>query len=157
MNGETITNKNFARLLAEFEQNYPAEAPSPRRVKDILQFLKNYALPYFTKNKLTELNEVEVTKLFDWRRQNYRRSPPSNSTILAEMSNFKVFADWCYRRGHFKKKVEFDRPHLVESPRAHFTEKDWAKLTRFLREWVKAAKHKSGPIVRDRSMLTNYI
>jgi integrase len=157
MIGEAVTSKNFPKMLAEFEQNYPAEAPSPKRVEDILQFLKNYALPYFSKNKLTELNEVEVTKLFDWRRQNYKRKPPSNTTILAEMSNFKVFADWCHRRGHFKKKVEFDRPSLVESPRSNFNEKDWAKLTRFLREWVKDAKHKSGPILRDRTMMTNYV
>ena len=157
MIGEAITHKNFAKLLAEFEENYPAEAPSPRRVEDILRFLKNYALPYFSKHKLTELNEVEVTKLFDWRRKNYKRTPPSNTTILAEMSNFKVFADWCYRRGHFKKKVEFDRPPLVDSPRSHFNEKDWAKLTRFLREWVKGAKQKSGPILRDRTMMINYV
>ena len=35
--------------------------------------------------------------------------------------------------------------------------KDWAKLTRFLREWVKGGKTKSGPIYRDRVMLTNYM
>ena len=41
--------------------------------------------------------------------------------------------------GSRKKKVEFDRPSLIESPRSHFNEKDWARLTRFLREWPKGA------------------
>ena len=157
MIGEAVTNKNFEKLLSEFESNYPAEAPSEKRVTDILQFLRNYASPYFAKNKLTELTEAEVTKLFDWRRANFKKKKPANTTILAEMSNFKVFADWCYRRGYFKKRVEFERPSLIESPRCHFTEKDWAILTRFLREWVKGAKGKSGPIYRDRLMLTNYV
>ena len=41
--------------------------------------------------------------------------------------------------------------------RPHFSGKDWGKLTRFLREWVKEGKTKSGPIHRDRVMLTNYV
>lgn len=157
MVGGAVTNKNFKKLLNEFATNYPAEAPSEKRVIDILQFLRNYASPYFTTNKLTELTEAEVTKFFDWRRVNFKKKSPSNTTILAEMSNFKVFADWCFRRGYFKKRIEFDRPSLIESPRCHFTEKDWSKLTRFLREWIKGAKGKSGPVLRDRLMLTNYV
>ena len=157
MMGETVTNRDFKKLLTDFETNYPSEAPSKRRVTDINLFLRSYALPYFTKNKLTELTEAEVTKFFDWRRANPKKKSPSNSTILSEMSHFKVFADWCYRRGYIKKRVEFERPSLIETRRPHFNEKDWAKLTRFLREWVKGAKGKSGPIVRDRVMLTNYV
>ena len=151
--GEAVTSHDFKKLLIEFESNYPSEAPSIRRVTDICLFLRGYALPYFTKNKLTELSESEVTKLFDWRRANPKKKSPSNSTILAEMSHFKVFADWCYRRGYLKKRVEFNRPSLNATRRPHFDDKDWTKLTRFLREWVKQGRMKSGPIYRDRVML----
>ncbi len=157
MIGETVTNRDFKKLFVNFEANYPAEAPSERRVADICLFLKNYALPYFSQNKLTELTEAEVTKFFDWRRINFKRKPPSNTTILAEMSHFKVFADWCYRRGYLKKRVEFERPSLAENPRSHFNDKDWVVLTRFLREWLKDGMRKSGPILRDRVMLTSYV
>jgi integrase len=157
MAGETITRKDFRRLLGEFEKNYPTEAPSQGRVNDICLFLKTYALPYFTKNTLTELTEAGVTRFFDWRRANPKRTTPSNATIRAEMSHFKTFSDWCYRRGYLGKQVEFRRPSLTENRRPHFNESDWTKLTRFLREWVKAAKGKSGPIYRDRVMLTNYV
>jgi integrase len=155
--GEAVTGHDFRKLLIEFETNYPSEAPSIRRVTDICLFLRGYALPYFTKNKLTELSEAEVTKLFDWRRANPKKKSPSNSTILAEMSHFKVFADWCYRRGYLKKRVEFNRPSLNQTRRPHFNDKDWTKLARFLREWVKQGRMKSGPIYRDRVMLTNYV
>ena len=81
MIGEAVTNKNLPKFLAEFEENHPAEAPSPKRVEDILQFLRNYPLPFFSKHKLTELNEVEVTKLFDWRRKNFKRKPQEEGRV----------------------------------------------------------------------------
>ena len=155
--GEALTSYDFKKLLNEFELNYPSEAPSEKHVIDICLFLRGYALPYFTKNKLTELSAAEVTKFFDWRRANPKRNAPSNATIRAEMSHFKTFADWCYRRGYFKKRIEFERPSLNENRRPHFNDNDWAKLTRFLREWVKDGRTKSGPIYRDRVMLTNYV
>ena len=121
------------------------------------RFLKTYALPYFSKAKITDVNDAEVVKFFDWRKTNGRRKAPKNTCILHDMSCFKTFLDWAYRRGHINKKIEFDRPKNDGERRPHFDAKDWAKLTRFLREWVKDAKTKSGPIVRDRVMLTNYV
>ena len=155
--GELVTSHDFNKLFLEFQSNYSAEAPSERRVKDICLFLRTYALPYFKKNKLTELSMAEVTRFFDWRRANPRKKTPSTATILAEMSHFKVFADWCYRRGYLKKRVELDRPSLKENRRPHFNDTDWSILTRFLREWVKQGRALSGPTYRDRIMLTNYV
>ena len=155
--GQAITAFDFKRLLNEFEASYPTEAASETRAARIFEFLHLYALPYFSKNRLTELNEHEIIKFFDWRRHNYKKKPPTNATIASEISNFTVFADWCYRRGYFKKRLEIERPSLVANRRPHFDDKDWAKLTRFLREWVKEGKNKSGPIYRDRLMLTNYV
>lgn len=107
--GEALTSHDFKKLLTEFSLSYPSEAPSEKRVVDICLFLRAYALPYFTKNKLTELSEFEVTKFFDWRRANPKRNAPSHATIRAEMSHFKTFADWCYRRGYFKKRIELEQ------------------------------------------------
>jgi len=148
--GEAVTSREFKKLLTEFETNYPSEAPSQRRVTDICLFLRGYALPYFTKNKLTELSEAEVTKFFDWRRANPKKKAPANSTILAEMSHFKVFADWCYRRKYLKKRVEFDRPSLNDSRRPHFNNVDWCLPSRRInfggRPWPDQFFARSGPV-----------
>ncbi len=119
--------------------------------------MRTYALPYFAKNKLTNLTEAEIIKFFDWRRANYKRKPPTNATIVSEMGKFKVFADWCHKRGYLANALQFDKPSVADNRRPHFNDKDWAKLTRFLREWVKDGKSKSGPIYRDRVMLINYV
>src|SRR4029078_3704238 len=122
--GESLTGYDFKKLLSEFELNYLSETPSKKRVTDICLFLRGYALPYFAKNKLTELSAAEVTKFFDWRRANPKRGAPSNATIRSDMTVFKTFADWCYRRGYFKKRIEFERrgSKMARQNEGRFTE-----------------------------------
>lgn len=63
--GQSVTGPDFKRLK-EFEENYPSEAQSARRAKGVCDFLRSYALPYFSKNRLTNLTEAEIIKFFDW-------------------------------------------------------------------------------------------
>ena len=155
--GEAITGQDFKKIFAEFTENYPREAASAKRAAAVCEFINCYALPYFSKMKITEITEPELAKFFDWRRTNYKKKPPSNATIVSDQGRFKVFTDWCFRRGYITKQVQFTKPSVPDNRRPHFDGKDWAKLTRYLREWVKGATGKSGAIYRERVMLTNYV
>ena len=155
--GKSITGPNLKRLVDEFETHSKSKGDQIKRDLAILAFLKTYAVPYFTKNKITEINPQEVARFFDWRRVNSIKKVPKETTIIHDMSQFRTFLNWCYQRGHLDKRIEFERPKHDGQRRSHFDQKDWQTLTRFLREWVKQGKHKSGPIVRDRVMLTNYV
>jgi integrase len=155
--GEAITGQDFKKVYEEFKESYPKEASSPKRAKAVLEFVKCYALPYFSKKKITELAEPEIVKFFDWRRANYKKKEPTNATIVSDQGRFKAFTDWCFKRGYLTKQLQFTKPSVPDNRRPHFDDKDWAKLTRFLREWVKGATGKSGAIYRERVMLTNYV
>lgn len=155
--GKAITGPNLNRLVEEFERNSNATGKQSNRDAAIVAFLKLYAVPYFAQNKITEISQKEIARFFDWRRQNSVKKAPKDATIIHEMSQLRTFLNWCFQRGHIDKKIEFDRPKHDAQRRPHFDGRDWTKLTRFLREWVKQAEHKSGPIVRDRTMLTNYV
>lgn len=155
--GEAITGANVAKVIADFAAVFPSEAASERRARTVIDFLKTYAEPYFVKKKITELTDADIHKFFDWRRLNTRKKTPTNTTIVSEMGQMKVFTDWCLKRGYITKPISYRKPATSDNRRPHFTEKEWGKLTRFLREWVKDGQHKSGPIYRDRLMLTNYV
>lgn len=155
--GQSVTGRDFKRLFEEFETSYPTEASSQKRAESVCEIIRSYAVPYFAKRRITELDEAEIAKFIDWRRVNYKKKIPTNATIVSEIGKLKVFIDWCDSRGYITKRILFPKPPVVENRRPHFNESDWTKLTRFLREWVKAAKGKSGPIYRDRVILTNYI
>ena len=155
--GQSVTGPNLARMAEEFETHSMAKGEPTNRDLAITAFLKTYAVPYFTKNKITDISAKEIAKFFDWRRANSRKKAPTEATILHETSQFSTFLRWCHRRGHLDREIRLDRPKQDGSRRPHFDAADWRKLTRFLREWVKRGEHKSGPIHRDRVMLTSYV
>jgi len=155
--GVAITGKDFKKVFEEFRHGYPNEAKSANSARDVIAFLEGYAVPYFSKVRITDLTEAEVTRFFDWRRQNGKRRKPSASTITIEMSHFNVFLEWSHKRGFIADRIALHPPSRENNPRTHFNSTDWGKLTRLLREWVKDARGKTGSTMRDRIMLTNYV
>ena len=144
-------------MVEEYETHIKAKGEPTKRELAILAFVKTYAVPYFTKNKITELTTGEIARFFDWRRQNSIQRAPKESTIIHGSSILRSFLDWCFRRNLIEKRIEIEKPKDDGTRRPHFDLKDWQKLIRFLREWIKQGIHKSGPIYRDRVMLTNYV
>jgi integrase len=144
-------------MVEDYETHLDARGAPTRRETAILAFLKTYAVPYFTKTKIADVTAPEVARFFDWRRANPRKKSPTESTIIHETSQFTTFLRWCHRRGHIAREIHIERPKRDGVRRPHFDSHDWKRLTRFLREWVKDGAHKSGPIYRDRVILTNYV
>lgn len=66
--GQAVSGKQITKLYDEFEEYFRTAAPSEYSFEYTTRFLKTYALPYFSKARITDLNEAEVTKFFDWRR-----------------------------------------------------------------------------------------
>lgn len=156
--GQSITVLNFEKMVDDFEQSSKAKGEPTKRDLAIIAFLRTYALPYFRKNKVTDLNTKEIALFFDWRRANPRRGKhPRETTILHETSQLSTFLNWCHRRGYIDRQIVLDKPKHDGERRPHFDAKSWATLTRFLREWVKQGESRSSTIHRDRVMLTSYI
>jgi len=155
--GQAVTGPSLKSLIADYETHITASGVSAKRQDSILALFRLYAVPYFTKKRVAALTQPEIASFFNWRRQNGRRKSPKNTTILYEMSQFKVFLEWCRRRGHLNTHIEMDRPKQDGQRRPHFDERDWKILTDIIPEWVDQGAHRSGPIYRDRVMLANYM
>src|SRR5450631_2808676 len=108
--GKSITGPNLKRLVEEFEEHSKATGKQSSRDVAIIALLKLYAVPYFAKRKISEINQQEIARFFDWRRQNSVKKAPKEATIIHEMSQIGTFLNWCYQRGHIDRKIEFERP-----------------------------------------------
>jgi len=158
LNGKSVRGKTFAQVWKDFEEQYPENNKAKARLELILGFLRRYAAPYFEKMRIDDINSVEITKFFDWRKANPIKTKPTNSTLISEMGVFKTFMDWAYQHGHASHKVEIEKPKNENNRRPHFDEREYSKLTRHLREWVKrGANTPGGGRVRARILLTNYV
>jgi hypothetical protein len=65
--GQAVTGASFKRLVEEFPETYRCEAASEAAHGAITPFPRAYAPPYFGNRRITELNEAEIIKFFDWR------------------------------------------------------------------------------------------
>ena len=190
--GQSVTGPSLKKMVDEYDASCRSKGELTKREQAVLDFLQTYAVPYFNKNKVSELSASEVAKFFEWRRLNSKKRVskdparalkekqrerlkkrlaakdpevegseksfiPSESTILHETSIFQTFLKWCFKRGLVSREISLDRPKQVINRRPHFDDKDWDTLTRFFRVWLKDAEGKSGPILRDRTMLKNYV
>jgi len=159
LSGKSVRSKTFVQVWKEFERQYPSDSPSKSRVEVVLAIMGRYAVPYFEKTRIDDIDDVAITKFFDWRKANgISKKKPTNTTLLFEMSVLKTFMTWCYKHGLTTHKVEIDRPTGEGNRRPHFDQRDYSKLTRHLREWVKQGETKpGGGRVRARILLTNYV
>jgi integrase len=122
--GQSITGPSFAKMVEEFETQSKVKGETTKRNLAIVAFLKTYAVPYFTKSKITDISAKEIAKFFDWRRANSKRKTPKETTILHETSQFTTFLRWCHQRGHLDREIHIQRPKQDGVRRPHFNAAD---------------------------------
>ena len=157
-NGSALQKPNFEKVFLQFKDRYQKEAVSARRYKEIVDTIERYGLPFFKGRTIGSINNAVMQEFLNWRRSNSKRAVSSSATINKDLGSMKTFFKWALRNGYVDRPIEFDKPKIKQNRRTHFDTRDWAKLTRFLREWVKqGGTGRGGGKERERILLTNYI
>jgi integrase len=78
----------------------------------------------------------------------------SDNSIKRIQSDLKHFLNWCVDEGYLDQLPRFPRSKSQPSRRPHFNSRDWRKLVRHLREFVKVNNRTT---LRHRSMLRDYV
>lgn len=110
--------------------------------------------PFVGTKSFDELDTAFLSKLISDLAERSSKGALSANTIRRIHSDLKHFLGWCVEEGYLEKVPPFPRIAGENARRPHFDEKDWRKLTRHLREFVKV---KNKATRRDRTMLVNYV
>jgi integrase len=157
-NGAAIQKPKFEKVFLQFKTRYRTEAPSERRYDEVISTIERYGIPFFKGRAIDSINNALMQEFMDWRRNNSKRAMSSPATVNKDLASFKTMFKWVFRNGIIDRPIEFDKPRVKQNRRPHFDSADWAKLTRFLREWVKQGKSsEGGGKIRERILLTNYV
>ena len=109
---------------------------------------------FFAKKTFDDLDTALLSRLTTSLSQESSKEHLSANTIRRIHSDLKHFFGWCVEEGYLDKVPKFPRVASEHARRPHFDEKDWRKLTRHLREFVKV---ENAATLRDRHMLVNYV
>ena len=152
-NGKDLRSKKVTVALTEFVKHLSEAEKHRSTLHDKLLFL-NRLQDFFTGTRLNEVNTKTLIELNEWLREKARNKTLSQSSIKRYTANLKQFFDWCVDNGQLQSLPKLPKLRIEGNRRPHFDNKDWALLTRQLREFVKSD---NPHIVRDRTMLANYV
>lgn len=110
--------------------------------------------PFLERKSFDDLSTSLLSKVVDEQIALTKKGTLSPNTIKRTYTDLKHFLQWCIEEGYIKELPRFPKVNGVASSRPHFDAKDWAKLTRQLREFVKV---ENGAVRRDRMMLRDYV
>lgn len=156
--GGVLRAKSCERVYEDFKDSYKTIARSEKRWSDVCDNLERYVLKFLGSRAIDAIDSATVSQYVDWRAKNFLRKPPGNNTIRMELTCFRAFCDWAWRRGYTKNIIDWQAPSLDKNRRPHFTRGDWSKLTRFMREWTrKGQTGEGGGKYRERLLLCQYV
>lgn len=107
--------------------------------------------------KLKTFDEIDtplVAEMMETISKQSRKGKLSPNTIKRTQSHLKLMMNWWVDNGYLEKVPAFPKVSAKKNRRPHFDTRDWSKLTRYLREFIKIDH---GPVRRDRMLLVNYV
>ena len=151
--GQDLNSKRATAALKEYIQYVEStEPPSASRYIKLL-FLNKW-LNFFGNERVKDINTPKLIAMNDWTRENSKRKQLSPNTIKRLSTYQKQFFHWCVERAYIDALPRFPSLKTEANRRPHFDRRDYSKLTRHLREFVKEAPPW---VLRDRTMLVNYV
>ena len=133
-----IHHKSFLVVMREWEESVrKSSTKSPKLIDDYIEKMERYAVPFFKRfSGIGEIREVHLEEWIDYRRSNYLRSRPKDTTITRELAGIKQVFEFAVSREYLPTRLKFPVVGSPPHPRPAFTTDQYRKLYRGLRESV---------------------
>lgn len=148
--GGQLKTRTFKQVCEEWKA-YVKEHGRTRRDGSwdtTIERIDSYALEYFGAKRIDEIREADFTAYWAWRRQNYSKKPPTNSTLKRERTSIMPVFKFALSKGYILKLPETNTPRVKTGRRPTFTEQEWKSIETASRKWLAEAKGTA--VYRDR-------
>ncbi len=152
LTGETVVGKRIGPAIDAYVRRIEADKERLSIRYKIL--LMNRIKPHWAKKMFEDISPSMISKLVDKLIENSRNGRLSPNTIKRIYSDLKHFFQWTVEEGYLDKMPRFPKTNGEAARRPHFDPRDWQRLTRHLREFVKV---ENKAVQRDRKMLVDYV
>ena len=119
-----IHHKSFLVVMREWEQSVrKSSTRSPKLIDDYIEKMERYAVPFFKRfSGIAEIREVHLEEWIDYRRSNYLRSRPKDTTITRELAGIKQVFEFAVSREYLPTRLKFPVVGSPPNPRPAFTQ-----------------------------------
>lgn len=104
-----------------------------------IERIDSYALEFFGGKRIDQIKEADFTEYWAWRRENYAKKVPSNSTLKRERTSIMPVFKFALSKGYITKVPETNTPKAKDGRRPTFTLEEWKAIRQAMPDWVKEA------------------
>lgn len=104
-----------------------------------IERIDSYALEFFGDKRIDEIREADFTAYWAWRRQNYAKKLPTNSTLKRERTSIMPVFKFALSKGYITSIPSTNTPRAKDNRRPTFSKSEWETIEEASRGWVKAA------------------
>ena len=139
--GGLLSSKTFKQVHEEWKAY---EATHSRTRGDgswdtTVERIESYAVRFFGSKRIDAIREADFTEYWAWRRSNYTKRPPSNSTLKRERTSIMPVFKFALSKGYITKLPETNTPRAKGNRRPTFSEEEWKTIRDASPDWVKEA------------------
>jgi len=145
LSGGSIHSPTFKKVFEEWEASLD-QLGSNRQGgswNGSIDRVRTYALEFFGSMKVDQIRTKDFENFWSWRRTNYVKKTPSNSTLGREKNAIMPLFRFAMSKGCIASMPEIRLPKTRHRRRPTFTLTEYNTLTRKMRSWVKEAKGKA--------------
>lgn len=153
----TIHSKSFNSVFKEWLKNIKSTNKSEQLIRGYEQRTEKYALKYWSNTPIDQITEQSVIEFIQWRRENFDRRNPAETTIIRELAPLKQIFTYAYKKKYIQERIEFPRLSIKGKNRPHFTRQEYNRLIIALRKSMNDARKNRPQSFRYRFYLYYYV
>lgn len=153
LSGVKINNRRIADALKAYIADLEPEVGRVT-IKTKVQIAQRL-IPVFKTKTFDELDTPLISEVVETISKQSRKGALSPNAQIRLLSDFRHFLRWAIEKGYTETYPKFPTIKQKQNRRPHFDPADWNKLTRYMRTYVREAKHPA--VERDRNLLINYV
>lgn len=155
--GEKIDSPTYQKVFEEWKK-YKISVGITNKGNSWNKEIKNvedYSVNYFKNRRIDTIKTEDFSRFWEWRKVNYKRVIPKNSSLNRERVSILGLMNFCVERGYILKLPKIPKSTTDSFERKPtFTDSEYKKISRNLREWVKEGVKKGK--WRDRYIFQQY-
>ena len=155
--GEKIDSPTYEKIFNEWKK-YKLSVGITSKGNSWHKEIKNvedYSLTYFKDMRIDSIKTEDFSRFWEWRKTNYKRKVPKNSSLSRERVSILSLMNFSVERGYISGLPKIPKPPTDSFERKPtFTDAEYKKISRNIREWVKAGITKGK--WRDRYIFQQY-
>lgn len=139
--GGQLNSKTFKQVYEEWK-DFAKDHGRTRRDgswSTTIERIDSYALDFFGPKRIDEIREADFTTYWGWRRENYAKKPPTNSTLKRERTSIMPVFKFALSKGYITRLPETNTPKAKDGRRPTFSEKEWKIVRDAMPDWLKQA------------------